>query len=468
MIFTFNRYLQPAWKFNVLPKSNMASSCYYHPHILPLQEDIALPTDERFETESARHADIGLRAWNRGVLTYASGGAIDKIRHMPPPSVKDEYTFTYKYSGKFWATYVLLRRLLAFKNPVDEIRAYANGWKVKQVNRCAEPLQREGYHTFDSPLLQQAPLVSVIIPTLNRYTYLRNVLLDLEQQDYANFEVIVVDQSEPYDALFFTQFKLKLQVVHQKEKLLWTARNNAVKMSKADYLLFFDDDSRVAPDWITQHVKTLDYFDADISAGVSLAVIGAKVPENYSYFRWADQFDSGNALVKRSVFHQVGLFDLNFNKQSMGDGEFGLRAYQQGMRSISNPYARRTHLKVSAGGLREIGHWDGFRPKKWFAPKPIPSVVYLYKKYYPKALCREAIFMGVLLSNVSYKNKRNSYMLVVSLLLTVVKAPLLLVQYLKARRIALAMLQKENTIEPLNEPGQPLLREQPYATAVCA
>jgi hypothetical protein len=25
---------------------------------------------------------------------------------------------------------------------------------------------------------------------------------------------------------------------------------------------------------------------------------GGKIPESYSYFRWADQFDSGNAMVK--------------------------------------------------------------------------------------------------------------------------------------------------------------------------
>ena len=220
-------------------------------------------------------------------------------------------------------------------------------------------------------------------------------------------------------------------------------------MSTADYLLFFDDDSRVEPDWITQHLKTLDYFNADISAGVSLAVIGAKVPESYNFFRWADQFDSGNALVKRDVFKKIGLFDLQFNKQSMGDGEFGIRAYLHGLKSVSNPYAKRIHLKVAAGGLREIGHWDGFRPKKWFAPKPLPSVLYLYKKHYPKALYREAILMGMMLSNVSYKNKRNSNMLAVSLLLTIIKSPLLLIQFLKSKRKADKMLAEGDKIEYL-------------------
>ncbi len=450
MIFTFNRYLQPGWKFNVLPSANIEfATCNYHPEWLPLQENISLAEDKHYETEAARNADTGFRAWNRGVLTWSNKQTINKITALPKPTLKDEYAFTFKYGGKHWATYVLLRRLLTLHNPFAEIAAYSNGLRIKRYNRCTDPLLRQDYHTFKSPLVQSNPFISVIIPTLNRYKYLKDVLNDLEQQDYKNFEVIIVDQSEPFNADFYKQFKLNLNVVHQKEKLLWTARNNAVKMSKADYLLFFDDDSRVDADWITHHLKSLDYFKVDMSAGVSLAVIGAKVPESYNYFRWADQFDSGNALVKREVFRKIGMFDLNFNKQSMGDGEFGIRAYLNGIRSISNPYAKRIHLKVSDGGLREIGHWDGFRPKKWFAPKPIPSVLYLFKKHYPQKLYREAILMGFMLSNVSYKNKRKNSMLVLSMFLMVIKSPLLFIQFLRAKSRADKMLAGGDQIEYL-------------------
>jgi GT2 family glycosyltransferase len=450
VIFTFNRYLQPAWKFNVEPtESAQFSTCHYHPEWLPLQEDIALPQDQHFKTEAARNADVGYRAWNRGVLTWADKEAVTKIISLPKATLRDEYAFTFKYGGKHWATYVLLRRLLSLHNPFAELAAYSKGLNIKRYIRTVDPIKRDGYHAFKSPLVAQAPFISVIIPTLNRYEYLRDVLVDLEKQDYKNFEVIIVDQSEPFDGLFYKQFKLNLQVVHQKEKLLWTARNNAVKLSTAEYLLFFDDDSRVDPDWITQHLKSLDYFNVEMSAGVSLAVIGAKVPESYNYFRWADQFDSGNALVKRDVFRKIGMFDLNFNKQSMGDGEFGIRAYLNGVRSISNPYAKRIHLKVAAGGLREIGHWDGFRPKKWFAPKPIPSVVYLFKRHYPKKLYREAILLGMMLSNVSFKNKRKNNMLLLSIFLMVVKSPLLFIQFMKSKRRADAMLAGGDKIEYL-------------------
>ena len=454
MVFSFIKYTQPAWQFNVKPKSYAHASCLYHPEHLPL-DGLEIEVDKSFTTQSARLADIGYRAWNKGQLTWINKEIEQKIEALDKPTLQDEYTFLFKYWGKHWAVFALLQRLVTFHNPVEELSAYFKSSSVKRVKPYVDPVTRSDYKDFQSPLVKSKPLVAVIIPTLNRYPYLKDVMEDLEKQDYVNFEVIVVDQSNPFKEDFYKNFKLKLNVIYQKERLLWTARNNAVRATKAEYLLFFDDDSRVDSDWITQHLKCLDYFKAQISAGVSLSVVGAKIPENYKFFRWADQFDSGNALVVRDVFKKVGMFDLNFNKQSMGDGEFGIRSYMNGIKSISNPFAKRIHLKVPAGGLREIGHWDGFRPKKLFAPKPIPSVVYMLKKYYPKQLSRKAILLGIMLSNVGFKNKRKNNMLVLSIFLTIVKSPLLLIQYSKARSRANAMLKAGHKIETLD--GKPFV-----------
>lgn len=441
--------------FNLNPVKDIPyPSCLYHPGLLPLTE-MKLYPDLAFETTSAKYADIGYRAWNKGHLTLTNKKTQAKIESMPPPSLRDEYRFIIKYWGKPWGVYALLRRLFALHNPVKEIAAYLKASSVKKVNPFNDPIKRDDFLSYKSALLEAQPLVAVIIPTLNRYTYLKDVLEDLEEQDYKNFEVIVVDQSNPFDENFFKSFNLKLKVIHQKERLLWTARNNAVKSTDAEYLLFFDDDSRVDEDWITEHVKCIDYFDCDISAGVSFAKVGMNISQSYNYFRWADQFDSGNALVKRKVFLDIGLFDEKFNKQRMGDGEFGIRAYLNGYRSVSNPYAARAHLKVSAGGLREMGSWDGFRPKKWFAPKPIPSVVYLYKKYYPEKLYKAVIFIGILLSNVGYRYKGNNRMLALSVCLAVIKSPVLWIQYLRARDLADEMLKEKSGITFLQKNDSP-------------
>ena len=69
-------------------------------------------------------------------------------------------------------------------------------------------------------------------------------------------------------------------------------------------------------------------------------------------------------MIKRKVFEAIGLFDRQYEKQRMGDGEYGLEPIYMDLKNISNPHAQRLHLKVGVGGLRQMGSWDGFRPKK--------------------------------------------------------------------------------------------------------
>jgi GT2 family glycosyltransferase len=256
------------------------------------------------------------------------------------------------------------------------------------------------------------------------------VLNDLERQTYSHFEVIIVDQSEPFQEVFYQIRKLQLRVWYQEEKALWKARNEAILAAKGSLILLYDDDSRIEPDWIMHHLKAIDFFNADISSGVSVSNVGSKVPVHYSYFRWSDQLDTGNVLIKRHVFEKIGLFDQQFEKQRMGDGEFGLRAYLAGFRNISNPFARRIHLKVGEGGLRQMGSWDGWRPKNLFAPRPIPSVLYLYRKYFGTKAAIRSIMTSLIVSLVPYKHKGSGRFLLLIILLFPVLLPFVLIQVL--------------------------------------
>lgn len=390
---------------------------------LPEKVKTQLKPDLHFDSELARDYDLSWQALQKGYIGTAE--TYTAFQKLP---VKDEYRFIRKYFNGTWATYVLLLRLLGFKNPFKEIAGWSATKKIKRSDYLKTPLSYPTWENFDSTLVKEKPLVSVVIPTLNRYKYLKDVLTDLENQDYKNFEVIVVDQSEPFQKDFYDQFELDLNLIHQKEKALWLARNTAIQKSKGDYILLFDDDSRIDIDWITNHLKCLDFFKADISSGVSISTQGAEIPENYAFFRISDQLDTGNVLLKKSIFKTTDLFDRQFEKQRMGDGEFGLRAYLQGFLNISNPKAKRLHLKVGSGGLREMGSWDGFRPKKWFAPRPIPSVLYLFRKYHGNQQSRYALLKTIPPSVMPYRFKKNKKMLVFGAIISVFLSPIIFIQ----------------------------------------
>lgn len=442
MLFDFLKYLQPTSYFQL--SRTDGSSVFPITSELPEGVMEQIEADENFKSELASQYDVSWQAIQKGYI-----GDTLRYQSFEKLPLEDEYRFVRKYFNPLWATYVLLLRLLSFKNPFNEISAWWASRNTKRSNYLNAPINYNTWNNFESPSVISQPLVTVVIPTLNRYPYLKGVLLDLEKQDYKNFEIIVVDQSEPFLKEFYDDYNLDIHFIHQEEKALWLARNTAIQKSKGDLLLLFDDDSRIESDWITSHIKCLDFFKAEISSGVSISTIGAKVPENYSFFRVSDQIDTGNVLIKKEVFRTIGLFDRQFEKQRMGDGEFGLRSYLHGFLNISNPYAERLHLKAGTGGLRQMGSWDGMRPVNWFAPRPIPSIVYLFRTYFGNKLTRFALLKSIPPSLIPYKYKGNNNMLILGFLVTLVLFPLVLFQVTKSWRLASIKLKEGAIIEEL-------------------
>ena len=133
----------------------------------------------------------------------------------------------------------------------------------------------------------------------------------------------------------------------------------------------------------------------------------------------------------------------------MGDCEFGARAYLNGFRSVSNSRARRIHLKVPEGGLRQMGSWDGMRPTNWLDPRPIPSVLYLYRKYWSNKLALYSIIQTIPISLTPYylKGKKIGYLL--SVIICLIFIPIVFIQVLRSWRISSCMLMEGEKIEAI-------------------
>jgi GT2 family glycosyltransferase len=443
MIFNHLKYLKPTWYFNLKPIKDF---CYFPTETQITEQGFFIARDLGYSSEVAQLHDVAWTAFQSGFIATENGRGIPVWQTNLIP-IQDEYRFLRKNFHGAWVTYVVLVRLLTFNNPIKELVAFFKTKNVKRVDYSKEILNLSAYSYFESKLVASQPFISVVIPTLNRYDYLKDVLKDLEQQTYKNFEVIIVDQTDDFQEHFYKRWNLDLKFWFQQEKALWKARNEAIQSAKGAYILLYDDDSLVEPDWIYEHLKCLDFYKADLSSGVSISTLGAEVPKHYSYFRWSDQLDTGNVLVKKEIFRKIGLFDRQFEKQRMGDGEYGLRAYLAGYKNISNPRAKRIHLKVSSGGLRQMGSWDGWRPKKWNAPRPVPSVLYLSRKYFGSKMALLMILPAVAPSLIPYKFKRNKLLKFTSLLLVPFLFPLLIYQVSKSWKLATEKLKQGGLIE---------------------
>jgi glycosyltransferase involved in cell wall biosynthesis len=435
-MFEFLKYIQPGNYYRLVHQMPQVILSF------PLEVENKLG----YASELAEKMDVAYCRLQTGWIPNASDER-SSLQNEKITNVQDNYIFINRYFSKTQVLYVLLIRLFTFKNPFFEMVAFIKALKFSRVK--IEPKLYPGFEKFESTLVKSQPLVSVIIPTLNRYEYLKDVLKDLENQSYSNFEVMVCDQSEPIDESFYDGWNLNIQLIKQEEKALWLARNRCIKQSKGDYILLFDDDSRVDHYWISNHVKCLDFFKVHISAGVTHTLVGGGLGKKDAFFHLSDVFDTGNAMGKRNVFEKVGLFDRQFEKQRMGDSEFGIRSLLGGYLVVANPIAKRIHLKVETGGLRQMGSWDAIRPKNLLAPRPIPSVLYLIRKYHNAQEAILYLIKNIPQSYVPYKYKGNKIITLLIFTLFPFWLLLALMSIIKSWKLATFKLKQGALIEYL-------------------
>lgn len=473
MLFTFLKYVSPTWYFNLIPVGQ--SNPYFIDYRkLSSEEKRLLSIDEGYKTLQGKFADAAYQACHKGIMkTEPEYSLYNSVQCQKPgkyhtielfkdhsvtikedvfvTDVNDNYHFIRRFFNPAISWYILFVRLLSFHNPFRELNGFIRSLRIKKIDlytRNSLTLLKDDYDTFKSELVNSQPLVSVIIPTLNRYNYLKNVLSDLEKQDYLNFEVIICDQSDNFDEEFYNGWDLELKLIRQEEKALWLARNNAIKSAKGEYIAFSEDDVRIEHNWLFQHLKCIDFFNADISAGVFFPYL-TEIPVYKRFFKWAAQFATGNALVKKEIFYKTGLFDRQFEKQRSGDGEYGLRCYLLGVKSVSNPLAFCKDIKASTGGLRDHGSWDSFRPTRIFAPRPVPSVLYMSRKYFGNHLSMLMLLFSVPGSVIPYRYKAKKNLKIVAGILMVVIWPFIILQVIISWSQATHKLKAGSLIEEI-------------------
>ena len=442
--YNLMKYIRPIWYFHLEPKKSL--NVWVDFEKLSGKALSLIHYDSEYSHPTICSWDASYQALMKGIVKQAGNNIkTDEIELLPA----DIYRFTRKYNKNIWLYVTFFQRLLFLYNPVGEFIALWQTRKVKYTNLFYTYYDYENYPDFDSPLIKSNFLITIIIPTYNRYESLKRLLKDLEIQSYINFEVIVIDQSHPFQEEFYNEYKLNHLVIRQEKPALWSARNSGIESAKSEYLLFLDDDSRIAPNLILEHLKCLDFFQVDISSGVSISRVGAKVPENYYFFRWSDQMDTGNVLIKKKVFEKCGLFDEQFEKMRMGDSEFGVRSYLNGFKNISNPKASREHLKIAKGGLRDMGHWDAYRSIHIFVPRPIPSVLYLYRKYWGDyaAILKLIQIIPFSLTPYSLKGKKIGYIL--SFVVLLLLLPVVLIQVIFSWYLSTRMLKTSDRISQI-------------------
>lgn len=172
---------------------------------------------------------------------------------------------------------------------------------------------------------EETPTVSVIIPTYNRANMVSRAIQSVLEQTYEDFELIVVDDASTDNTedvvKGFNDSKIKY-LRHDENKGGSVARNTGIRHSVGKFLSFLDDDDEFLPDHLTILVETIKGLGSEwgIVYGGKIAVDGNNSSKIYP--KWKGEVSDKilvygsvgipTALIRRSCFEIVGLFDESF------------------------------------------------------------------------------------------------------------------------------------------------------------
>lgn len=398
-------FVSPTWMLNLDASRSTSSTSWrvsWRACLIPLAvlERCGGPRPN-FETLEGSALEWGHRLIKSGVVLRYEPRLVSVPRlqagaRMP---LADEIRFLRLRQSGFWARYALWRMILSgFRDPAELMKAWV------RARQTAPPLASTS--KFDHANGDSAPAgarVTVLIPTVDRYDYLRTVLAQLQQQSIAPCEVIVVDQTDSTRrdltvASVPTTFPLR--VIYQERPGQCSARNLGLNSAQGEYILFLDDDDEIDPKLIEKHLACLAKFGSDVSAGVAEEAGAGPLPHDFTYLRVSDVFPTNNCMIRASSLTKSGLFDLAYDRGARADGDLGMRLYLGGAVMILNPEISVFHHHAPMGGLRthKARKVTYARSRTSLVDRHIPSATeaYLWSRYFSQRQVREEIWLRAL------------------------------------------------------------------------
>lgn len=239
--------------------------------------------------------------------------------------------------------------------------------------------------------IKHNPTVSIIIPTKDKYDYIKKCINSiLEKTAYKDYQIVIVDTSSIDQRVW--DLYVDTQTKHKNTKILKWARqfnfssvcNFGAKNSNGEYLLFLNNDTVVlTQDWIESMLELAQLKSAGAvgckllfptgriqHAGIVLGIAGGLVKRgvaghsfknfynrkiNPGYGKVVDAIRDSSAvtaacfMISKDKFNKVGGFDPRF-RVAFNDVDFNLKCMKNGWFNVYTPYSVLKHWEsVSVG-----------------------------------------------------------------------------------------------------------------------
>ena len=321
------------------------------------------------------------QASKQGVFIYSEPRLLNKSQKAEittTSSTKDTLKLITSFNGMRWAIYFVICKLLFEKkfNPIWLVIPFTT--KLFKPIKLKHQLVRLDTIQLD----KDKNNIEVIIPTLGRPKYLRDVLIDLSSQTMLPSVVTIIEQKNESNALSDLQFlkdhnfpfKIKHTLINQLGAC--NARNYALNnIDDVEWIFFADDDIRLENDTLQNAIQVgLDYKLNAITMAVNQK---SEKIKRLNYPKPWSTFGSGCSIVKKNFATSIR-FDMNLEFGYGEDADYGMSLRKAGCDVAylsTNPIL---HLKAPMGGFRTkfVPQWG----KEPIQPKPSPTIMYNHIK----------------------------------------------------------------------------------------
>lgn len=117
------------------------------------------------------------------------------------------------------------------------------------------------------------PLISIIVPCYNGYKFIDRCIKSILNQEYNNFELIIIDDGSTDKSLIKLEnyknlYPLKIKILSQRNQGPSSARNLGIKNAEGEWITFVDIDDLIQKDYLS------DFFKIDILKDIDLIIQG--------------------------------------------------------------------------------------------------------------------------------------------------------------------------------------------------
>jgi glycosyltransferase involved in cell wall biosynthesis len=177
------------------------------------------------------------------------------------------------------------------------------------------------------------PLVSVVIPVFNGERFLREAVQSVLDQKYSPVEIIVVDDGSTDGSATVARSLETVRYLYQTNQGPAAARNRGIEQAKGSLIAFADADDL----WPSGKLELqLPYLISDPEIDIVLGRIQqVLLSETVDGPTQATEFGEtgfsvnlGSAVIRKSVFERVGLFDETMRYSE--DVDWFMRARESG------------------------------------------------------------------------------------------------------------------------------------------